>query len=90
MLRYAVDSDCAVTMLGPVEVANGVGTLLDHATTRFMLFASPEANVTHTIHTRESFSAAQFQPGLTVIVQRHGGAREQVAEVLYQQPRAQC
>ncbi len=44
---YAVDPTGAVTMLGPVEIANGVGTF---ATTtplsRFMLFASPDASLT--------------------------------------------
>ena len=42
---YAVDSTGAVTMLGPVEVANGVGTFTTTTPlTRFMLFASPEAS----------------------------------------------
>ena len=65
---YAVDSTGAVTMLGPVEVANGVGTFTTTTPlTRFMLFASPEANLTaYDPHTRIFFRSA-VPTGLTVI-----------------------
>lgn len=45
---YAVDPSGATTLLGPVQVANGVGTLT--ATTpldQFMIIASPEASLTN-------------------------------------------
>ncbi len=44
---YAVDPTGAVTMLGPVEIANGVGTFTTTTPlSRFMLFASPDATLT--------------------------------------------
>src|ERR1051325_327931 len=44
---YAIDPTGAVTMLGPIEVANGVGSFTTTTPlTRFMLFASPDANLT--------------------------------------------
>jgi hypothetical protein len=44
---YAVDPTGAVTMLGPVEIANGVGTFTTTAPmSQFMLFASPDASLT--------------------------------------------
>src|SRR2546422_6095145 len=51
---YAVDSTGAVNMLGPVDITNGVGTFTTSTPlTRFMLFASPEANLTaYDPHTR--------------------------------------
>ena len=80
---YAVDPTGAVTMLGPVEVTNGVGTFTTTTPlTRFMLFASPDANVTaYDPHTRIFFRSA-VPNGLTVIP--FGGAAavgEQVAAV---------
>ena len=80
---YAVDSTGAVTMLGPVEVANGVGTFTTSIPlTRFMLFASPEANLTaYDPNTRVFFRSA-VPTGLTVIPLGTGAAvGEQVAEV---------
>jgi len=44
---YAVDPTGATTLLGPVQIANGVGTLM--ATTpldKFMIIASPDASLT--------------------------------------------
>src|SRR5438067_11390052 len=43
---YAVDPTGAVTMLGPVEIANGVGTFTTTTPlSRLMLFASPDATL---------------------------------------------
>jgi hypothetical protein len=44
---FAVDPAGAVTLLGPIEVANGVGTFTTTSPlTKFMLVASPEATLT--------------------------------------------
>src|SRR5437868_11537010 len=80
---YAVDPTGAVTSLGPIEVANGVGTFTTTTPlTRFMLFASPEDNLTaYDPHTRVFFRSA-VPSGLTVIP--YGAAAavgEQVSEV---------
>lgn len=43
---YAVDNDGAVTLLGPITVAQGTGTLeASTALNKFMLIASPEPNL---------------------------------------------
>jgi len=43
---YAVDDTGAVTLLGPIEVANGAGTLTTTTPlSKFMLIASPEASL---------------------------------------------
>src|SRR5947199_1098809 len=80
---YAVDPTGAVTMLGPVEVANGVGTFTTTTPlSRFMLFASPEANLTaYDPNTRVFFRSA-VPTGLTVIpIGASAAVGEQVAEV---------
>src|SRR6266404_2092595 len=80
---YAVDPTGVVTMLGPVEVANGVGTFTTSVPlTRFMLFASPEANLTaYDPNTRVFFRSA-VPTGLTVIpFGATAAVGEQVAEV---------
>src|SRR5438132_582862 len=44
---YAVDPTGAVTLLGPIEIANGVGTFTTTTPlSRFMLVTSPEAALT--------------------------------------------
>jgi len=44
---YAVDNDGTVTLLGPISVAQGAGSLeASTALNKFMLVASPEANLT--------------------------------------------
>ncbi|HMF55817.1 MAG TPA: hypothetical protein VK619_05625 [Pyrinomonadaceae bacterium] len=44
---YAVDPSGAVTLLGPINISNGAGTLTTMTPmSRFMLFASPEADLT--------------------------------------------
>src|SRR5438477_6849177 len=80
---YAVDSTGAVNMLGPVEVANGVGTFTTTTPlTRFMLFASPEASLTAYDPTTRVFFRSAVPAGLTVIPFSSAAAvGEQVAEV---------
>src|SRR5438105_2386021 len=65
---YAVDPTGAVSLLGPVEVANGVGTFATTAPlSKFMLFASPEADLsTYTPQTKIIFRSA-VPSGFTVI-----------------------
>jgi len=80
---YAVDPTGGVTMLGPVEVANGVGTFTTPTPlSRFMLFASPEESLTaYDPNTRVFFRSA-VPTGLTVIPFGAAAAvGEQVAEV---------
>jgi len=65
---YAVDPTGAVTMLGPVTVANGTGTFTTTTPlSRFMLFASPEEGLTaYDPNTRIIFRSA-VPSGLSVI-----------------------
>ena len=65
---YAVDPTGAVTMLGPVEIANGVGTFTTTTPlNRFMLIASPEANLAaYDPNTKIIFRSA-VPTGFTVI-----------------------
>src|SRR5919108_1995128 len=81
---YAVDPSGVTTLLGPVEVTNGVGTFTTTTQlSRFMLVASPEADLTtYTPETRVYFRSA-VPTGLTVIP--FGGTvavGEQVATVV--------
>ena len=80
---YAVDPTGVVTMLGPVEVANGVGTFTTTTPlTRFMLFASPEANLTAYDPNTRIFFRSAVPTGLTVIpIGTSAAVGEQVAEV---------
>jgi len=82
---YAVDPTGAVTTLGPIEVANGVGTFTTTTPlTRFMLFASPEATLSaYDPNTRVFFRSA-VPTGLTIIPIGGGVAAvgEQVAGVI--------
>ena len=65
---YAVDPAGAVTLLGPVEVANGVGTFTTTTPlSRFMLVASPEANLTAYDAKARIFFRSGVPSGLTVI-----------------------
>jgi hypothetical protein len=82
---YAVDPTGAVTMLGPVEVANGIGTFTTTIPmSRFMLFASPEANLTAYDPNTQIFFRSSVPTGLTVIPIGGGVAAvgEQVAGVV--------
>ena len=76
---YAVDPTGAVTLLGPIQVANGVGTFT--ATTplsRFMLIASPEAALTAYDPTTKIVFRSEVPTGLSVIP-LSGPVGEQVA-----------
>jgi len=82
---YAVDPTGAVTMLGPVEVANGIGTFTTTTPlTRFMLFASPEATLSAYDPNTQIFFRSAVPTGLTVIPIGGGVAAvgEQVAGVI--------
>src|ERR1051326_6972124 len=65
---YAVDPTGAVTLLGPVEIANGVGTFTTTTPlNKFMLIASPDANLSaYDPNTRIYFRSA-VPSGFTVI-----------------------
>jgi len=78
---YAVDPTGAVSMLGPVEVANGVGTFTTTATmSKFMLFAAPDASLTaYDANTKILFRSA-VPAGFTVIpISKDRAVGEQVA-----------
>jgi len=78
---YAVDSTGAVNMLGPVEIANGVGTFTTTAPmSKFMLFASPDASLTaYDANTKIIFRSA-VPTGFTVIpISKDQAVGEQVA-----------
>ena len=65
---YAVDPAGVVTLLGPIDVTNGVGTF---ATTtplsKFMLVASPDADLTAYAPTTHVYFRSAVPAGLTVI-----------------------
>ena len=78
---YAVDPTGAVTMLGPLEVANGVGTYTTTAPmSKFMLFASSDATLSaYDANTKVIFRSAVPQ-GFTVIpISKDQAVGEQVA-----------
>ncbi len=65
---YAVDPAGAVTMLGPIEIANGTGTFTTTTPlTRFMLFASPDADLTAYNPQTKVFFRSSVPSGFTVI-----------------------
>ncbi len=65
---YAVDPTGAVQLLGPVEVANGVGTFTTTVPlTKFMLFTSPEDSLTKYDANTKIFFRSAVPTGLTVI-----------------------
>ena len=65
---YAVDSTGAVNMLGPIDIANGTGTFATTVPlTRFMLFASPEADLTAYDPNTKVFFRSAVPTGFTVI-----------------------
>jgi hypothetical protein len=79
---YAVDSTGAVTLLGPIEVANGVGTFTTTTPlSRFMLVASPEATLTAYDPNTKVFFRSAVPTGLSVIP-LSGPVGEQVAAVV--------
>lgn len=81
MTLYAVDDTGAVTALGPVAITNGTGTLM--ATTplsKFMLFASPETELTAYEPNTKVFFRSAVPEGFTVIPMHRLGD-EKVAAV---------
>ena len=65
---YAVDPTGAVTMLGPVEIANGAGMFtISIPLTKFMLVASPEANLSAYGESTQVYFRSAVPSGLTVI-----------------------
>jgi hypothetical protein len=81
MTLYAVDDAGTVTPLGPVAIANGTGTLT--ATTplsKFMLFASPESELTAYDPNTKVFFRSAVPEGFTVIPMHRTGD-EKVAAV---------
>jgi len=65
---YAVDPTGAVNMLGPIDIANGTGTFATTVPlTRFMLFASPEADLTAYDPNTKVFFRSSVPTGFTVI-----------------------
>ena len=81
---YAVDPTGMVTTLGPVEIANGLGTFTTTTPlTKFMLVASPEATLTaYDANTTVLFRSA-VPAGFTVIpISKDKAVGEQVAAVV--------
>jgi hypothetical protein len=79
---YAVDPTGAVSLLGPLEVANGVGEFTTTTPlSRFMLFASPEATLTAYDPNTKIFFRSAVPTGLSVIP-LSGPVGEQVAAVV--------
>src|SRR5437870_360942 len=65
---YAVDPTGALTLLGPVEVASGVGTLTTTTPlSKFMLVASPDADLATYTPTAHIYFRSAVPSGLTVI-----------------------
>jgi hypothetical protein len=79
---YAVDPTGAMTLLGPIVVNNGLGTFTTTTPlSRFMLVASPEANLSAYNQTTRIYFRSAVPPGLTVIPLT-GTVGEQVAAVV--------
>ena len=80
---YAVDPTGAITALGPLEVANGVGTFeTTTPMTKFMLVASPEANLTAYDANTKIFFRSAVPAGFAVIpISNDRAVGEQVAAV---------
>ena len=72
---YAVDPMGAVTALGPVDIANGIGTFTTSTPmTRFMLIASPDANLTAYDPSTKIFFRSDVPSGLALIPVGNGAA----------------
>lgn len=78
---YAVDPTGTVTMLGPVEVANGVGTFTTTAPmSKFMLFASPDASLSaYDANTKIIFRSAVPTGFVVIPISKDQAVGEQVA-----------
>jgi hypothetical protein len=81
---YAVDPTGVVTTLGPVEIANGLGTFTTTTPlTRFMLVASPEATLTAYDANTKIFFRSAVPTGFVVIpISKDTAVGEQVAAVV--------
>lgn len=76
---YAVDPTGAITLLGPVEIASGVGTFTTTTPlSKFMLIASPEGTLTAYDASTKVFFRSNVPTGLSVIP-LSGPVGEQVA-----------
>lgn len=77
---YAVEDSGAVTLLGPIEVANGMGTLTTTTPlSKFMLIASPEASLkTYDPNTKVFFRSA-VPEGFAVVPHGSTGERDGAA-----------
>jgi hypothetical protein len=65
---YAVEPSGAVTMLGPVEVANGAGVFTTSIPlTKFMLVASPDSNLSTYGDSTQVYFRSAVPSGLTLI-----------------------
>ena len=65
---YAVDPTGAMTLLGPIAVNNGLASFTTTTPlSRFMLIASPEANLSAYNETTRIYFRSAVPPGLTVI-----------------------
>jgi hypothetical protein len=65
---YAVDPGGTVTLLGPVEVVNGAGMFASTTPlTKFMLVASPEANLSAYNDSTQVYFRSGVPSGLTII-----------------------
>jgi len=65
---YAVDPTGAISALGPIEIANGIGTFMTTAPlSRFMLVASPDANLAAYDANTKIFFRSAVPEGLTMI-----------------------
>jgi hypothetical protein len=65
---YAVDSTGAVSMLGPVEIANGAGVFTTSIPlTKFMLVASPDPNLSAYGESSQVYFRSAVPSGMTVI-----------------------
>jgi hypothetical protein len=81
---YAVDPTGLVTTLGPLEIANGLGTFTTTTPlTKFMLVASPEATLTAYDANTKIFFRSAVPAGFTVIpISKDTAVGEQVAAVV--------
>jgi len=77
---YAVDDTGAITLLGPVEIANGAGTLMTTTPlSKFMLVASPEATLNAYDANTKIFFRSAVPEGFAVIPHTTNPIGEKVA-----------
>jgi hypothetical protein len=77
---YTVDDKGAVTLLGPIQVTNGTGTLTTTTPlSKFMLIASPEASLTAYDPTTKVFFRSAVPEGFAVVPHGSTGERDGAA-----------